>query len=82
MPVLKKYVDRLQTALGKKNTTGKNCVDKIDTQLWTNEVIPTLDKVSSECADELQEKTGKPYPKDTTLTFKEYFRSYHSCEIY
>lgn len=60
-----KHFDKLQGALGKPNTLGKNCVDRIGEQLWHDVVIPALDEISIEAADELQKETGRPYPKDS-----------------
>lgn len=65
-----KHFQKLQHALGIKDASGKNCVDKIDVtreQLWRDEVMKTLNEISSESAEELQKETGKPYPKDSYL---------------
>jgi len=57
------HFKRLQDALGVRNTLGKYCVDVIDEGLWWN-VMYQLNKASIKVADELQEETGKPYPKE------------------
>lgn len=62
-----KHFDKLQESLGKPNALGKNCVDKIDEQLWHDFVIPALDEISIEAASELQNETGRHYPKDSSL---------------
>lgn len=67
-----KHFERLQAALGVKNpSTNLTCSDKIDEQLWRDEVMPALNKISSESADELQKETWRPYPKDSTLTVED-----------
>ncbi|MGB7632256.1 MAG: hypothetical protein WBL68_00900 [Nitrososphaeraceae archaeon] len=67
-----RHFDRLQRTLCVKSAvTGKNCVDKIDEQLWQDEVMPVINKISFETADELQEETWRPYPKDSTLKFED-----------
>lgn len=53
----------MQTALGKPNALGKISVDKIEEQLWWDEVMKELNHASFKCADELQEETGQPYTK-------------------
>jgi hypothetical protein len=64
-----KHHKRLEEALGVENPlTGKNCADKIDEQLWRDEVMKAINEISIESADELQNETGKPYPKDLLLT--------------
>ena len=62
-----KHFQRLQTALGVKNASGKNCADIIDEQLWRDHVTKALNEISRESAGELQQETGKPYPKDSLL---------------
>jgi hypothetical protein len=63
-----KHFERLQAALGVKSVlTQKNCVDKIDEQLWRDEVTPAINEITIETAEELQKETGKPYPKDSVL---------------
>lgn len=58
----------LQKALGFKDPlTGKNCVDQIDEKLWWDNIMPVLNKISIDTADELQKETGGFYPKDTVL---------------
>jgi hypothetical protein len=51
--------------------TNKNCIDKIDEKLWVDNVMPALKDISLKAADELQIETGKPYPKDSDVTFKD-----------
>jgi hypothetical protein len=60
---LERHFARLQTTIGKKNPSGKNSVDRIVEELWWDEVIGELNQASYECADELQEETGRPYTK-------------------
>jgi hypothetical protein len=62
-------VDKLQNALGIKNPlTDKNCTDKIDEKMWWEHVLPALNEISIKTANELQNETGKFYPKDSYLT--------------
>jgi hypothetical protein len=62
-----KHFQRLQAALGVKNALGKNCSDIIDEQLWQEHVMKALNEISIESAEELQQETGRPYPKDSWL---------------
>lgn len=62
-----KQFDRLQKALGEEYAPGKNCVDKIDEQIWWNKIMKELNEISLESANELQKETGKPYPKDSNV---------------
>jgi hypothetical protein len=63
---------KLEGALCVKNPdTDKNCIDKIDEKLWQDNVMPALKDISIKAADELQEETGKPYPKDSYVTFED-----------
>jgi hypothetical protein len=63
---------KLEKALSVSNPlTRKNCVDMIDEKLWWENVIPVLNDISLNAADELQEETRKPYPKDTKLIFSD-----------
>lgn len=71
----KRHFQRLQDALGVKNALGKNCVDVIDEGLWWN-VMYQLNQGSIECANELQEETGKPYSKYYTDGEKAYDLKY------
>lgn len=65
------HKDKLEKALAVKNPlTDKNCVDKIDKKLWWDNVIPALNDISIETADELQNETKRYYPKDSTLENK------------
>ena len=57
---------RLEGALEFRNPdTHKNCIDKIDEKLWRDKVMPALNDISLKATDELQEETGKRYPKDS-----------------
>jgi hypothetical protein len=63
---------KLEGALCVKNPdTDKNCIDKIDEKLWQDNVMPALKDISIKATDELQEETGKPYPKDSYVTFED-----------
>jgi hypothetical protein len=62
-----KHFQILQHALDVRNACGKNCIDKIDEQLWRDEVMEVLNEISFDAANELQKETGKPYPKDSYL---------------
>lgn len=66
MVEVEEYFKRLQTALGKKNAEGKTSADKIDEDIWWNEVMEMLNQASFDFADKLQEETGKPYGKYAT----------------
>ena len=59
---LRKYARRLQGALGKENAAGGNSADRIDEGVWKG-VIEELDKMSIECAKEIQQETGLTYNK-------------------
>jgi hypothetical protein len=72
----KKYSDRLQTAIGNKNASGKKSADKIDEDLWRDEVIKELNHASLDCADKLQEETGQPHTKYWSDDTKAYDLNY------
>jgi hypothetical protein len=76
---LERHFDRLQTALGKKNTSGKNSADRIDEELWWNTGMRELNQASYECADELQEETGQPYTKEYSNGTKNYDLNYEKA---
>jgi hypothetical protein len=60
------HKNKLEGALSVRSPlTNKNCIDEIDEKLWWENVIPALNQISIEAADELQEETGGFYPKDT-----------------
>src|SRR5690349_6149900 len=62
------YKKELEKALGAKDpSTGKNCVDQIDEKLWMDNVVPSLNKISIDTANELQKETGGFYPKASVL---------------
>jgi hypothetical protein len=61
------HFDRLQNAMSEEYAPGKNCVDKIDEQIWWKKVMKVINEISSESAEELQKETGKPYPKDSQV---------------
>ena len=62
------HKDKLEKALAVKNPLiGKNCVDKIEEKLWLDYVIPALNDISIQTADELQDETKGYYPKDSIL---------------
>jgi hypothetical protein len=66
------HKNKLEEALCVRNpSTNKNCVDKIEEKLWVDKVLPALNDISLKAADELQDETGKPYPKDAELTFSD-----------
>ena len=59
------HKNKLEEALKFRNPdTHKNCVDKIDEKLWSDKVMLALNDISLKAADELQQETGKSYPKD------------------
>jgi hypothetical protein len=77
----KKHIEKVEAAHSVRNPSpGKNCVDKIGEQLWRDEVMPALDKISSESADELQKQTGRSYPKDSRLKDKGNYVAVKSVE--
>jgi hypothetical protein len=56
------HKEKLEKALSAKNPlTDKNCIDKIEEKLWWENVIPALNKISIEAANELQEETKRLY---------------------
>jgi hypothetical protein len=58
-----KHFNRLNAALSaKNNSSGKNCTDEIDEELWRDEVMKAINEISLESANELQQETGKSYP--------------------
>ncbi|MGH9952450.1 MAG: hypothetical protein ACRD5J_12530 [Nitrososphaeraceae archaeon] len=62
------HKEKLEKALSAKNPlTDKNCIDKIEEKLWWENVIPALNKISIEAANELQEETKRLYPKSSYL---------------
>lgn len=66
------HKNKLEGALCVKNpSTNKNSIDKIEEKLWVDNVMPALNDISLKAAEELQEETGQPYPKDTKLTFSD-----------
>jgi hypothetical protein len=67
MAELRKYFDRLQNKLGETKSA-----DKIIEGPWWEVVVRELNKMSFECAKELQVETGQPYSKyktDGTLAY-------------
>jgi hypothetical protein len=79
---VEEYFIRLQTALGKKNAEGKTSADKIDEDLWRDEVMEELNQASYDLADKLQEEVGKPYGKyrsDGVKVWKAYDLNYEEA---
>jgi hypothetical protein len=62
MVELRKYANRLQEILGKEYSPGINFVDEISDGPWFEIVVKEIDKMSIECAKELEKEAGK-YPK-------------------
>jgi hypothetical protein len=55
----RKYAKRLQDALGKEYSAGRNSVDSIDEDQWLKVVVGELNKMSFECAKELEPEIGR-----------------------
>jgi hypothetical protein len=62
MVELRKYAKRIQDVLGVGYAPKKNSVDSIEESHWLSVVVSELNKLSLECARELEQETGK-YPK-------------------
>jgi hypothetical protein len=62
MVELRRYARSLQEAIGKEYSPKKNSADSIDESHWLELVVKELNKMSVECARELEKETGK-YPK-------------------
>jgi hypothetical protein len=62
---LRKYAKAIQDSLAKKHSPDKNFVDYINENQWLDNVVKDIDKLSFECAKELQKGIGV-YPKYTT----------------
>ena len=62
MVELRKYAKAIQDLVGKEHSPNKNFADYIDEKQWLPTVVKELDKLSLECAKELEKETGT-YPK-------------------
>jgi hypothetical protein len=63
------HKNKLEGTLCVKNPlTNRNCIDNIEEKLWVDNVMPALNDISLKAADELQQETGKSYPKDWPRT--------------
>jgi hypothetical protein len=65
MVELRKYAKVIQNSFAKEHSPNKNFGDYIDENQWLNKVVKEIDKLSLECAKELQKEFGL-YPKCTT----------------